>query len=97
MVFTLQGVPPCDPSALNPWSRVIWLDGMAPFAPGVNWPTKSVFQGALVAKRLYSPVPSAKLDRLKAARTTVFWPHLPPGLHARPIRGRKLAIPLYWL
>ena len=35
-------------------------------------PTRSTFHGALVARRLYSPVPSWKLEREKAARITVF-------------------------
>ena len=35
-----------------------------------------------------------KLERENAARITVLLPH---GVQARPMRGRKLAMPLYWL
>src|ERR1035438_3292209 len=93
---TVQGAP-AAPSAANPWSRVIWLDGIAPFGPGTNWPTRSVFQGALVASRLYSPVPSWKLDLLKAERNPKPFAKPLVGAQATPMRGRKLPIPLYWL
>ena len=86
--------PAEEPSAPKPWSSVTWLAGIPPsvlVAPHV--PTRSTFQGALVARRLYSPVPSWKLERENAARTTV----LSSRLQARPRRGRKFAIPLYWL
>src|SRR5689334_17013914 len=86
--------PPVAPSALKPWLSETWFAGIAPrlfVAP--HCPTKSTFQGALVASRLYSPVPSWKLVRENAARTTVF----SSMLYAAPNRGRKLAIPLYWL
>src|ERR1700676_755150 len=93
---TVQGAP-AAPSAANPWSSVIWLDGIDPFGPATNWPTKSVFQGALVASRLYSPVPSWKLDLLKAERNTSPFAKPLVGAHPTPMRGRKFAIPLYWL
>src|SRR5579872_7053468 len=93
-VLGLQGKPLSEPSPLKPWSSVIWLPGMAPLVPAANCPTRSTFHGAFVASRLYSPVPSWKLERENAARNTVLSPH---GVHARPRRGRKLAIPLYWL
>src|SRR6266568_1361931 len=85
---------PSAPSPAKPWSSVTWFAGIDPLGPALGWFTKSMFQGAFVARRLYSPVPSWKLDRLNAARITV----LPPqGFHARPMRGRKFAMPLYWL
>src|SRR5215467_3618273 len=90
---TVQAAPEA-PNAAKPWSRVIWFVGMLPFVPTPpHCPTRSVFHGALVASRLNSPVPSWKLDRENAARTTVF----SSMLHASPTRGRKLAMPLYWL
>src|SRR5215471_9251693 len=86
--------PLVAPSAPKPWSSVTWLAGIAPLASAApHVPTRSTFQGALVASRLNSPVPSWKLDREKAARITVF----SSRLYARPRRGRKLAMPLYWL
>src|SRR5579862_6725319 len=91
-VVTLQGTPPVEPSAPKPWSSVTWLAGIAPLVPATNWLERSIFHGALVARRLYSPVPSWKLVREKAARITVLLPH---GVHAMPRRGRKLAMPLY--
>src|SRR5580693_6210116 len=93
---TVQGAP-AAPSAANPWSSVIWFDGIDPFGPATNWPTRSVFQGALVASRLYSPVPSWKLDLLKADLKTRPFAIPLVGAQATPMRGRKLAIPLYWL
>src|SRR5579872_4756453 len=86
--------PTVAPSAAKPWSRVIWPAGIPPLLPTPpHVPTRSTFHGALVGRRLYSPVPSWKLEREKAARITV----LSSRLYARPRRGRKLAIPLYWL
>src|SRR5215471_5453395 len=80
--------PLVAPRAPKPWSRVIWLDGIAPLTPTPpHCPTRSTFQGALVARRLNSPVPSWKLEREKAARMTV----LLSALQAMPTRGRKLA------
>src|SRR5260370_8934316 len=86
--------PLVAPSAPNPWSSVTWLAGIPPLVPTPpHWPTRSTFHGALVARRLNSPVPSWKLERENAARTTV----LSSTLQAMPRRGRKLAFPLYWL
>src|SRR5260370_21073638 len=92
-LWGVQGVP-LAPSPAKPWSSVTWFAGIDPFGPALGWFTRSIFQGALVARRLYSPVPSWKLDRLNAARITVLPPH---GFHAMPMRGRKFAMPLYWL
>src|SRR5229473_6568852 len=91
-LLTVHGAP-AAPNAAKPWSSVICPVGMDPLASLLNWPTRSTFQGALVARRLNSPVPSWKLERLNAARTTV----LLSTLQATPSRGRKLAMPLYWL
>src|ERR1019366_10822622 len=94
-VVTLHGVPPiAAPSGPNPWSRVTWFAGMAPLVPATNWLARSIFHGALVARPLYSPVPSWKLERENPAGINVLLPH---GVQASPMRGRKLAMPLYWL
>ena len=56
--------PVVAPSAPKPWSSVTWLAGIPPLLPTPpHWPTKSTFHGALVARRLNSPVPSWKLER----------------------------------
>src|ERR1700726_2489842 len=66
-LVVVQGAP-AAPSPANPWSSVTWFPGMPPLLPvPPHWPTRSVFHGALVASRLYSPVPSQKLEREKAA------------------------------
>src|SRR5215470_2370755 len=86
--------PLVAPSAAKPWSSVTCPAGIPPFVPTPpHWPTRSTFHGALVARRLNSPVPSWKLERENAARITV----LSSRLHATPRRGRKFAIPSYWL
>src|SRR5260370_38806644 len=95
-LLTVHGAP-AAPNAAKPWSNVICPAGMDPFASLPNWPTKSTLHGALVARRLNSPVTSWIMERMNAARTTVFCPHLPPEVQAKTTRGQKFDMPYNWM